>query len=177
MLRLITVTPWSRVNDQFLDGSIPYAYPGHDITHPLMHNDGGANSTRFNGDFYRNIALDLVSETVFNYPYPYISEKTLRPIANQRMFVIMSAPGTLAALKNRGFKTWHDIIDEGYDDIPDACERFKAIMQVVREFCSRDINEVKQYLRDNRDRLEHNLATLKNLRAQELKKLSIRLRN
>ena len=93
------------------------------------------------------------------------------------MFVIMSAPGTLAALKNRGFKTWHDIIDEGYDDIPDACERFKAIMQVVREFCSRDINEVKQYLQDNRDRLEHNLATLKNLRAQELKKLSIRLRN
>lgn len=142
-----------------------------------MHNDGGALSTRFRGDFYRKIALDLVSETVFDYPYPYISEKTLRPIANQRMFVIMGAAGTLSALKDRGFKTWHDTIDESYDGITDPCKRFKAIISVVREFCSRDINDIKQYLRDNQDRLDHNLTTLRNLRAQELKKLSIRLRN
>jgi hypothetical protein len=175
MLRLITVTPWSRINDRFLDGTIPYVHPDHDITHPLMRHDGGANSTRFHGNFYRNIALDLVSETVFNYPYPCITEKTLRPIANQRMFVIMGAAGTLSVLRDWGFKTWSDIIDESYDNITDPCDRFKAIMHVIRNFCQLDLDVVKQYLQDNQDRLQHNLITLRHLRDHELRALDQRL--
>lgn len=175
MLRLITVTPWSRINDHFLDGTVPYEVPDSDIRHPLMEQDTGAHTTQISGSFYRNIALDVVSESVFNYPYPYISEKTLRPIANQRMFVIMGSPGTLSALHARGFQTWHDIIDESYDSISDPCLRFKAVTEAVKKFCSLPLKDIKQYLLQNQSRLAHNLETLKNLREQELAILKDRL--
>lgn len=173
---LIKIEPWSRINDRFLDGTIATEIPKNRISHPLLANDGGSNTVRFLSDFYCHIALDLVSETVFDYPYPYITEKTLRPIANQRMFMIMGAAGTLSVLKHNGFLTWDDILDESYDGIKDPCERFRSIVQSFRKFCDLDIDHIRSYLHDNQHKFRHNLETLRSQRNKDfdrLKKLAL----
>jgi hypothetical protein len=167
------VVPWSRINDGFLDGTIPYEQPTQDLVHHIV--TSAANDTPWQADFYRYVALDIVCETVFDYPYPYITEKTLRPILNQRMFIVIGAAKTLDALRRRGFETWEDIIDEGYDDIHDPCDRFRAVIRSIRNFCSLDLETIIRYVQNNEHRLRHNLKTLENLRDCELESLAARI--
>ena len=47
-------------------------------------------------DFYRHFAIDVVTETVFQYPYPLITEKTIRPIVHEKMFVLVAPANTLS---------------------------------------------------------------------------------
>lgn len=173
-MRLISVTPWSRVNDDFLDHTIAYSEPDHDVSHSLVE-DQGPTLNRKKNPVYEHIALDIVSESVFDYPYPLITEKTLRPIAHQRMFIIMGPAGMLAVLHALGFLTWYDIVDETYDTIQDPRKRFHAVVQTVRDFCNRDIDDIKQFLETNQYRLQHNFNNLKNLRERELQILKTRL--
>ena len=135
-----------------------------------------ANSTQYRAEFYSKIALDIVTETVFNYPYPYISEKTLRPIACKRMFIIVGATNTLATLKTYGFKTWSDLIDESYDSIADPEERFLSVVKSVNNFCKLPLADVKQFLLNNQDRLDHNFQVLQSLKTQEVSKLRSKLK-
>jgi hypothetical protein len=168
---IVNVSPANtRVNDQFSSGLIDCTPPHQKITSRIV--SGGANDTRFQADFYKHIALDIVVETVFNYPYPYVSEKTLRPISCKRMFVIVGAPNTLGLLKRKGFETWHDLLDESYDSIIDNESRFLTVMNAIRDFCNLPFDKVQQYLRSNQDRLEHNYNTLIDLKAKELASLS-----
>ena len=173
---IINVSPHNtRINDRFVNDSlINCDRPDHDITSSIV--VGSANDTPFQADFYKRIALDIVVETVFNYPYPYISEKTLRPLSCKRMFIIVGAPNTLELLKNKGFETWSDIVDESYDKILDNELRFLTVMKSIRHFCLLPLCEVKQYMKANQDRLEHNYQQLIALKNIELAQLSQRLR-
>jgi len=170
-MKLLSITPWTRVNDDFLDGSIDYQEPDLDVSHPLLQQDCGPDVWKTQNYFYQHVALDIVSESVFHYPYPLITEKTLRPIANQRMFIIIGAAGTLGALQRKGFMTWGDIIDETYDTLTEPRARFKSVMTAIQDFCRRDLTEVKQYLEQNQYRLTHNLRNLRDLRQRELDQL------
>jgi hypothetical protein len=168
---LITTDPFTRINDQFLDGTIDCEYPQHEIRHQLLHDNFPTlvreRWTKGN-DHYKHIALDIAVETVFDYPYPYITEKTLRPIFMQRMYIVVGAAGTLEILRQQGFYTWGDFIDESYDQIKDPCDRFRAVMKSIRDFCVLDLEDIKKYLCDNQYKLQHNVENLQNLRNREL---------
>jgi len=174
---IITVSPSdSRCNDKFVYGSsIDCTPPKQSISSHIV--AGQANQTRFQANFYQYIALDIVVETVFDYPYPYISEKTLRPISCKRMFIIVGAPNTLDLLKRKGFETWSDLIDETYDSIVDSESRFLAVSKTIRDFCSLPLVEIQQYMRLNQNRLEHNYHNLIDLKRRELALLSEKLSN
>lgn len=169
---LLTVTPLSRVYDFFvnndeIDASV--------VTSPkksaIVHSEPNSPSTRYQADFYQEIACDLVVETVFDYPYPYISEKTLRPIACKRIFIVLGPSGILSLLKTKGFATFDDIIDESYDNTLDPIERFKQVITETRKFCDRPLAEIIQYLKNNQQRFESNFQVLMNLQQQELQHL------
>ena len=168
---MIKPDPWTRINDLYLDGSIKHELPAKDKIHPLMAQYSQIVSKPWRFAYYNKIALDLVAETVFNYPCPCITEKTTRPIVNQRMFIIAGPTGVLALLKDKGFETWSDIIDESYDQILDPSIRLRAILTSVKEFMKIDISTVKQYMDKNKDKLRHNLDNLRNLREKEIKSL------
>ena len=57
---------------------------------PNGHQKIGAGD--YQQDFYQKIGIDIVTETVFSYPYPATTEKILRPIINKRMFMVVSTP-------------------------------------------------------------------------------------
>jgi hypothetical protein len=170
---LVKIDPSTRVNDEFLDGRLPYVMPEQDLRHPLlMETQGHPNYVFIDVDFYRHVALDLVSETVFDYPYPFVSEKTLRPIFNKRMFIMVGPPGMLQLLKSHGFETWSDIIDETYDTVQEPNTRLEMLLQEARKFCQRDLEEIKHYMQHNRWKFDHNFQVFRDLHAHEMSRLT-----
>jgi len=170
-MNIIKTEPITRIDDKFVVNSDIDCTPVESwYSHPII--SGRPNSTRYRADFYKKIALDIVTETVFNYPYPYISEKTLRPIACKRMFIIIGAVNTLALLKDHGFQSWHDIIDEEYDQITDPEKRFFAVTNSIKNFCELPLDTIKEFLHNNQDRLNHNFEVLQNLQSQEVNRIS-----
>lgn len=162
MTYLITV-PNTRVNDSwFEDVQINQS----NIKHPLITDD--ENDTLLQPKFYKNFCVDIVSETVFDYPYPYITEKTLRPIACKRFFIVIGAAGVLELLKSKGFDTFPDLIDGSYDTITDPRERWKKLTEVISEIITRPLEDLKRLLIDNEHRLDQNLRTLSELETKEI---------
>jgi len=117
---------------------------------------GKSNDVNETNSFYKNIAIDLVSETCYHYPGPYLSEKTLRPILHKRMFILVAPPGTLSLLKQTGYQTFSPFINEEYDEIHDPWDRMIAIVDEVERLCNIPIDQIKQAMYQHQEILEHN---------------------
>jgi len=95
-------------------------------------NDANSDSSAdYNRDDYKNCAIDVVLETLFDDQRIHLTEKTLRPIACGKPFVLVSTPGSLDYLRNYGFKTFGDVIDESYDTISDPLTRLETIIELL----------------------------------------------
>jgi hypothetical protein len=123
-------------------------------------------------EFYKKIAVDLVTESVYNYPYPFVSEKTIRPIACKRLFIIIGSPGTLALLHSKGFETFSDVIDESYDLIIDPVKRWHALEHTITDFITKPLDEIRSIVQSKKSILDNNFLTLKNLQKLEIKQLN-----
>ena len=77
---------------------------------------------------YQSTAIQIVAETLFETEKIYLTEKTFQPIVAGQPFLTLSAPGTLATLRNYGFKTFSDVWDESYDTITDHDQRMQAVI-------------------------------------------------
>lgn len=177
MSHILKTIPFTRINDRFsVDDRIDASPITKSVRHPYIQTPP-RTSTRgmFQPDFYQHIACDIVTETVFDYPYPYITEKTLRPIACKRMFIIVGSYGILSHLKNKGFFTFDDFINEEYDAILDPIERFHAVIGQVHKFCNRSLDEIVQYLKNNKNKFDHNFDNLMSLQEKELSELKQKL--
>ena len=104
----IITTPFTRQNELWADNSINCNPVTKKYCHPIISGTKGDLSTLHGADFYKYIGLDIVTETVYNYPYPCITEKTLRPIACKRLFVVVGPPGVLSLLHSKGFETYNN---------------------------------------------------------------------
>lgn len=153
---------WSRGNINFS------AYRG-DLYDP--DHEGKANKTNYLGesydwleswemypsmDLYRNSCLELVPETLCAHGY-FVTEKTVKPISTKTPFLMLSTPGYLKYLRSKGFRTFHHLIDEGYDDIVDLDTRVRAVVDLLEHVIatgSRDFFEA------SKDIVEHNHARL-----------------
>tara|TARA_B110000211_G_scaffold226068_1_gene279167 strand:- start:69 stop:584 length:516 start_codon:yes stop_codon:yes gene_type:complete len=164
--------PLTRVNDslELKNGnSMPIHY---DVISPHIPGKPNDNS-RYQADFYKYFGLDIVTETVFNYPYPYITEKTMRPITSKRPFIVIGALGTLALLKSKGFKTFSSIIDESYDEILDHSDRFDSVTEDIRRFVTQPIEKIRQDVTSVIETLEHNFQQYKMLEDIEISQLNL----
>lgn len=115
-----------------------------------------------NFNFYQHFAIDIVPETVFDYPHVFVSEKTLRPILLETPFVMFGAPGTLKYLQSFGFKTFNDYWDEQYDSITDPGDRFEACCEVVSKINSFSLPELIEIYSSMSNILTHNRIMLIN---------------
>jgi hypothetical protein len=83
----------------------------------------------------------------------FLCEKSYKPCAAQHPFIMASTQGNLAYLRSQGFETFPELFDESYDNIPDWQARVRCIVQQVREF---DIRAVDQP--SVREKTRHNHA-------------------
>jgi hypothetical protein len=120
--------------------------------HPVIDDD--FNRTRYN--FIGSSGIYIVSETVFNHPYPWFSEKTISALLSQRPFILVAPQGSLRTLKEKGYKTFDDIFDETYDTISDPSSRMEAVFHLIKDVNKKSLDEVKQHVLKCKDKLIHN---------------------
>jgi hypothetical protein len=76
---------------------------------------------------YATTGIEVVLETLFDDTRWHLTEKSLRPIACGRPFILAATPGSLAYLRSYGFETFGNLIDESYDQIIDPVKRLQCI--------------------------------------------------
>lgn len=107
-------------------------------------------------DLYRSCYIELLCETCYKDLY-YITEKTLKSIKAKTPFLILSTPGYLKHLRNQGFKTFENLIDESYDDIEILDQRVERLLDLLDDIIQ---NGVKEFYEASKPILEHNFAKL-----------------
>jgi hypothetical protein len=107
-------------------------------------------------DWYQEVFVDIVTETVYNYPYACFSEKIMRPIVAGRPFVLFGAAHTLEFLHHLGFQTFNDYWDESYDSMTDPNQRFEMLCSVVQEIASWPIDLCRKHLQSMKSIFQHN---------------------
>tara|TARA_B100001057_G_scaffold207381_1_gene208078 strand:- start:980 stop:1513 length:534 start_codon:yes stop_codon:yes gene_type:complete len=158
MFHRITVTPWARINESWNYHAQFDARPKESYRDPLV--EGRSMIPTFDKsiycEFYKNFAIDVVTETVYNYPYTRITEKTIRPIVHKRMFILVGPPGLLSSLQNKGFKTFSPFINEEYDTILDPHKRMECIVEELTRISKFSIDEIRRTMLQYKDILTHN---------------------
>ena len=114
-----------------------------------------SSSADYNNQDYKHCAMEIVLETLFDDSRWHLTEKTLRPIACGKPFILMSTPGSLQYLKQYGFKTFDAYIDESYDQINNSCDRMQAVIAEMKRISALDkdkknalwnsLNDIAQY--------------------------------
>jgi len=112
-------------------------------------------------DVYHLFFMDVISETMFDSPHVFISEKTIRAIANKKPFIMYNAANTLEYLHSFGFKTFSDFWDESYDTIQDYEERFLATSELVKTISLKPIDELREMYYNMQEILNYNVKVLK----------------
>ena len=85
--------------------------------------------------------IEIVLETLFDDDRLHLTEKTLRPIACQQPFMLMSTHGSLEYLRRYGFETFGDLLDESYDTIIDPVARMTAVVAEMKRITQLPILE------------------------------------
>jgi hypothetical protein len=88
---------------------------------------------------YIDTYFSLVSETVFNYPHSFRTEKTAKPIVMGHPFIVAANPGFYRDLHQLGFQTFGQLIDESFDSIDNDSDRLARIVATVGDLCSADM--------------------------------------
>lgn len=97
------------------------------------------------GDIYVNTQsyidtyFSLVTETVFDLPYSFRTEKIAKPMGMGHPFIVVANQGYYRDLRNLGFRTFGHLIDESFDDIDNNQERLERIVQVIQDLCCQDL--------------------------------------
>lgn len=118
--------PWYMKNLDIdrLNKLIPYVIPGDQF----LKNDWTYGQKKF----YNETFCSLIFETYDNQEYPYLTEKTFKPIAFWHPFIIYSNPNSLKILQSLGFQTFSNFWDESYDEL-DGNARLESIFHTVLE--------------------------------------------
>ena len=90
---------------------LPYSDIGSYIRPPMYKH---ANSVSWK-EIYNDIAIEIVVETNQTADTFFITEKTFRPIAYGKLFLVIGSPEFEQNLKRLGFDIFDDIIDKSYD--------------------------------------------------------------
>jgi hypothetical protein len=107
------------------------------VKYKLFNNDWG--EIYLNSKLYTDSYFSLVTETVFDYPYSFRTEKIWKPVAIGHPFIVVGNQGYYRDLHQLGFKTFGNLIDESFDSISNNTDRLERIAQVVTDLCRQNL--------------------------------------
>lgn len=82
---------------------------------------------------YIDTYLSVITETSFELPFSFRTEKIAKPLAAGHPFLVVANEGYYRDLQNLGFKTFSGIIDEKFDLISDNQLRMDRILSIILE--------------------------------------------
>jgi hypothetical protein len=97
-----------------------------------------------------------VSETVFFGRRQHLTEKTFKPIAMGMPFVLSAPAGSLAYLKQYGFKTFESIWNEEYDTVKNDIKRIAMLSQLLKRLDNLTESEKNKMFKRCIPIIEHN---------------------
>jgi len=100
-----------------------------------------AASADYESDDYNACGIEVVLETLFDSQKNHLTEKILRPIACGKPFILAATPNSLQYLRDYGFKTFSNIIDETYDTINDPIVRLEYIIAEMSRISNLPVDE------------------------------------
>ena len=106
----------------------PYWCDGND---DQDHND----HRRVNLDLWQRSFCHVVIETLFDADQSggaFITEKTYKCLKYGQPFVIVGTAGSLALLRDRGYRVFDQVIDNSYDLIRDDTQRWLAVRELLK---------------------------------------------
>jgi hypothetical protein len=119
-------------------------------------NVDGTYSSKFNPEVQQKGLWHLVTETVFYHDKLHLTEKIFKPIVAQRPFILFAAPGNLSYLKDYGFETFSQWIDESYDFETDNDLRIQKGIAELNKFSGFTKDDILDLQNEMRPVLEHN---------------------
>jgi hypothetical protein len=141
------------------------------VKHDLFDNTWG--DAIVNPRIYTDSWFSVVTETIYDYPHTFRTEKIWKPIIMAHPFVVAANRGYLKDLRNAGFGTFGHIIDESYDDIADPAARLDAVVNTIRDIGTQG---AAGFWEASRDVCKHNQALLVEYNRAERAKLPESLR-
>lgn len=121
--------------DQFLKG-VPYTCDSQTL---YQHNDHSIIENDHYSDAYCNIVL----ETHYDADQSggaFLTEKIFKPIKHGQPFVVVGAPGSLAALRTLGYRTFDHAIDNSYDLVQDNTQRWQQTLHTIQRIQQQDMH-------------------------------------
>lgn len=129
--------------------------PDRDVKHFLFNNTWG--DAIINPRAYKDTAFSIVTETMYDYPFTFRTEKIWKPIIMAHPFVAVANVGYYRALHQAGFRTFGDLINESFDEIWEPHERMEAIIEVIQDILR---NGASAFLTASADICKYNQAHL-----------------
>lgn len=105
---------------------------------------------------YRSCAMEIVLETLFDDTRNHLTEKTLRPIACKKPFMLVATAGSLQYLRDYGFQTFHPYINEQYDLITDPIDRLQAVVREMKRIQMLSVDEKTMLWKNLEPIVQHN---------------------
>lgn len=105
---------------------------------------------------YQQCAIDVVLETLFDDTRQHLTEKTLRPIACGKPFLLVGTAGSLQYLRRYGFQTFGEFIDESYDTVQDPAERLQRVCREMQRISSLPQQDKDALYRNMHEIAKHN---------------------
>jgi hypothetical protein len=131
------------------------------VKYALFNNDWG--EIYLNPRPYLDTYFSLVTETVFDYPYSFRTEKIWKPVAMGHPWIAVANKGYYRDMHQLGFQTFGNIIDESFDQIDNNQERLARIVAVVTDLCQQDL---PSFITAVQDVCKYNQQRLAELRLQ-----------
>lgn len=150
--------------ETFLDGQVINEQEVKELNKNLPSLIYNSNNDQFPDSFYirrivKSLYLDswitVVSEVAYGNQDNsiFISEKTFKAIAGCHPFILLSSKGSLKALRQLGYKTFHPLINETYDTL-DTFDRFEAICTELKRL--NDIEDKVAWFKELEPIIKHN---------------------
>lgn len=124
--------------------------------HFLFNNTWG--DSIINPEAYVDTCFSVVTETIFDYPHSFRTEKIWKPMIMLHPFVVASNCGYYRDLHNAGFKTFGHLIDESFDNISNPQDRAERVIAVIADIVK---NGSEDFLQASLDVCKYNYQHLR----------------
>lgn len=114
--------------------------------------------------------IDVVTETLASEEdfssqkqfFFFPTEKIWKPMLRGQPFLVIGTQGFLSRLRDRGFETFPELFDEGYDMRSNWRNRTRDVIGQLEAFCAMDYETAKAAVAKVADKIAHNRALLLN---------------
>jgi len=110
---------------------------------------------------YKNILIDIVSESHVKGVTFHPTEKTARPIWFKKPFIVFASRDYLDYLRQLGFRSFGEFWNEDYDGY-EGRDRYVKITQLIDTLAQKTQTELAQMYADMQPTLDHNYDLLAN---------------